>query len=165
MWVSKRQLVFQCGKQRILRASQQAKNLPYMHSKDTSNDHTFDSWISCTSMFAPCRTIAIIFVALSMFASGCALTVPILPLHDYQPFPVSEQENRAIRTPLVHFKELPDINTHCAQLLGPPPPRLRYFGCARWTAGLDICEVYLPSNPSNHIKGHELRHCFDGNFH
>jgi hypothetical protein len=46
----------------------------------------------------------------------------------------------------------------------PVRPGSVFFGCA----GMDLagtCIIYTSTNTSHQIVGHELRHCFQGNFH
>ena len=38
-------------------------------------------------------------------------------------------------------------------------------GCAVWKEDFSQCTIITSTNTSTHILGHELRHCFEGNFH
>jgi hypothetical protein len=40
-----------------------------------------------------------------------------------------------------------------------------FFGCAGYDSRTNNCVIYTSTNTSHQIFGHELRHCFQGNFH
>lgn len=46
----------------------------------------------------------------------------------------------------------------------PVPPGYRVEGCAK-TISLIGCQIVVNADVTNEILGHELRHCFDGNWH
>jgi len=102
---------------------------------------------------------------LPLIASACSTSAPILHPSDYKNFSVLPESQRVMHTPIVRFKQVSDINSHCTKLIGKPNVLLQYFGCATWIKHANVCEIYLPPNPSIEVKGHELRHCFDGAFH
>lgn len=37
--------------------------------------------------------------------------------------------------------------------------------CSFWTFSKKICTIYTKKNPTLHDIGHEMRHCFQGNYH
>lgn len=62
-------------------------------------------------------------------------------------------------TKLVTLSRTPTAATECASLTASP----RSIACASWTP--TTCRITLAPWHDNEIWGHELRHCFDGDWH
>ena len=58
-----------------------------------------------------------------------------------------------------------DVNKTCQRLGLPVPQGFKSYGCATWNSTLTRCTIYLEQKTTTWIKGHELHHCFEGDFH
>lgn len=69
----------------------------------------------------------------------------------------------------VELVEVDGINAFCAAMIGKPAGTnkkgvaLVYAGCASYLP--TTCIIYVDKTSSNETWGHELRHCFKGDFH
>ena len=57
-----------------------------------------------------------------------------------------------------------DITKHCEKV-GLPYRYDGWLGCATVSVDGRSCVVYTNKHTSHEILGHEIRHCFQGNFH
>jgi hypothetical protein len=74
----------------------------------------------------------------------------------------------------VVWNRVDDANAACRQLSG-RPELYRILGCSKWNEvrsdGSHVCAIYAPMPRSERdterlaTLGHELMHCFDGNWH
>ena len=95
------------------------------------------------------RTLIIIA---SLVVSGCAS-------HDDR---FTSPQNRAV---VVRWITVDDVDQYCRDLGAKalPYPVIEVYGCATYTK--TKCTIYTSHTTTNAIVGHELRHCFDGNYH
>jgi hypothetical protein len=60
-----------------------------------------------------------------------------------------------------------DAGQHCARLMGhfaSPASATMFVGCANWDDAGN-CRIITPLHLSHELLGHEVRHCFMGDFH
>jgi hypothetical protein len=57
-----------------------------------------------------------------------------------------------------------DITKHC-ESVGLPYRYDGWLGCATVSVDGKSCVIYTNKHTSHEILGHEIRHCFQGNFH
>lgn len=69
------------------------------------------------------------------------------------------------RTTQVAWVVVEDVNATCRQLGIVKYPGMEIYACARWRRDFSYCEIYTGKNTTHHALGHELQHCFDGNYH
>lgn len=103
-------------------------------------------------------------LAITAFAiAGCT--------YPQKPMPALERNVCVIQIKLVD-----DVHESCNIGAGTNYPRVlaKYQGCARWTANKTLkstgreyntCEITLGKSVNMEVLGHEVLHCFVGNFH
>ena len=67
---------------------------------------------------------------------------------------------------VIRWVIVPDPDAECRALQGDfsrDSGRGKIRACAKWTS--KSCTIYTAPETSHAILGHELRHCFEGNFH
>jgi hypothetical protein len=95
-----------------------------------------------------------LLLAAAVLLAGCAAPQPRQPGDDVQ----------------VVWMRVDDPQRVCQGLAG-RKEFLAIQGCSRWSAELRRCEIYAPEPRSERdlqrfaTLGHELMHCFDGNWH
>lgn len=99
----------------------------------------------------------------ALLVTGC--TYPQKPLPDLQ-------RNISV----IKIKRVEDVHASCNAGAGTNYPRIvaRYQSCARWTSNKTLkstgrdyntCEITLGQDVNLEVLGHEVLHCFVGNFH
>jgi hypothetical protein len=81
------------------------------------------------------------------------------------PFPTTENEHE---TMLITWKPVDNVQKVCQDEY-----KRRGFGgfnyqvdaCSFWNFTTRTCTIYTKRNPTLHDVGHEIRHCYQGNFH
>ena len=73
-------------------------------------------------------------------------------------------QNDMKRTITITWITSNDITVDCVDA-GLPYRYAGYLGCATVTADGETCTIYTNKHTSHEILGHEIRHCFQGNFH
>ena len=81
--------------------------------------------------------------------------------------PFSTQENQH-ETMLITWKTVDNVQQICQAEY-----KRRGFGafnyavdaCAFWNNNTKTCTIYTKKNPTMHDVGHEIRHCYQGNWH
>lgn len=104
------------------------------------------------------RLFAFIFMILML--SGCNALMTVVPDDQYKEFSI-DSTNRISGKPTVRFRTVEDAGKECGSLTG----YKKALGCARYTSDGSSCEIIVSSKTSMAIIGHELRHCFEGDFH
>ena len=105
----------------------------------------------------------ILCAILALFIVGCA--------HPHKPMPLVHHDISVVK-----LKFVEDVHESCNEGAGTSYPRLiaKYQSCARWTASktfkstgrqYNTCEITLGKNVNMEVLGHEVLHCFTGNFH
>ena len=81
--------------------------------------------------------------------------------------PFSTKDNE-VETMLVTWKTVDNVQQVCQDEY-----KRRGFGgfnykvdaCSFWNFTTRICTIYTKKNPTLHDVGHEIRHCYQGNYH
>lgn len=94
----------------------------------------------------------ILFLPITLALTGCIASGPFIA-------------NSKTTTTSVTWVQVDDINSHCKKLINRKFDITIYFGCATWTHNFKKCTIYTGKTTDETILGHELRHCFEGNFH
>lgn len=89
--------------------------------------------------------------------SGCTSFLQ----NEYPPF---QPKNNPARILAIDVIGRDDVGQSCAQQAHKNSFAAPFIlGCAAWTE--KTCSITLPQNTLAVVVGHELRHCFEGNFH
>jgi hypothetical protein len=98
-----------------------------------------------------------------MTLSGCYTIAQT----EYENFAAQPVNKRIMNDIQLSWEIRPDAAEVCNQILnkqknpnGPAP-----VACAKWSIGKRHCTIITTPNPNHVVLGHELRHCFEGNFH
>ncbi len=111
--------------------------------------------------------LVIAFVLFSM--TGCAATQgPSLPMSELESFTPVHQSARVMNEVKVRWEVRENVAAVCsgaaklssAQAWMTPP-----VACAIWNVASKECVIITGKQVSHVELGHELRHCFEGNFH
>lgn len=73
-------------------------------------------------------------------------------------------EKRIMQVATVKWVVRPDASAFCKTQVMLAPNAIP-LGCAMWDASKSICTIVTPTVTSHAVLGHELRHCFEGEFH
>jgi hypothetical protein len=86
---------------------------------------------------------------------------------EYENFAAQPVHKRIMNDIQLSWDIRPDAAEVCAKLseksqtsIGPAP-----VACAVWTVSKKHCTIITTANPNHVVLGHELRHCFEGQFH
>ncbi len=97
---------------------------------------------------------------------GCGVAVWVPPAVDQVRFQPMKIEDRVIAQPRVKYLAREDGHEYCARITGiPVTPTSRPMACAFWNVRRQECSIITPLRTAYNYLGHELRHCFEGNFH
>ncbi len=104
------------------------------------------------------------FLLLSLvLLSGCYTVAQ----SEYENFAAQPADKRIMNDIQLSWDIRPDASEVCAKLFkksqtsnGPAP-----VACAVWTVAKKHCTIITTPNPNHVVLGHELRHCFEGQFH
>lgn len=69
---------------------------------------------------------------------------------------------------LITWKPVDNVNDTCRsehQRRGLDLPKSRLVACAFWNFTTRTCTIFTKKNPTMNDVGHEIRHCFQGDFH
>ena len=113
----------------------------------------------------------VLLLALSACMSvltGCASAPGALPAAELQPFAPAAQTARVMNEVKVRWEVRQNVAEFCgraakittAQAMFTPP-----LACAVWNVASKECVIVTGPQVSHVALGHELRHCFEGNFH
>lgn len=101
--------------------------------------------------------------------TGCASTQGAsLPMSELESFTPAAASARVMNDVKVRWEVRPDVSEFCgraakittAQAFFTPP-----VACAVWNVASKECVIITGQQVSHVALGHELRHCFEGNFH
>jgi len=123
----------------------------------------FAKALSTLRLFAPLALTASLSVL-----TGCASTQTSLPAAELQPFVPAAQTARVMNEVKVRWEVRQNVAEFCgraakitaAQAMFTPP-----LACAVWNVVSKECVIVTGPQISHVALGHELRHCFEGNFH
>jgi hypothetical protein len=105
---------------------------------------------------------ALVLLSLALL-SGCYT----IAQSEYENFAAQPADKRIMSDIQLSWDIRPDASEVCAKLFkksqtsnGPAP-----VACAVWTVAKKHCTIITTPNPNHVVLGHELRHCFEGQFH
>jgi hypothetical protein len=101
--------------------------------------------------------LKIMFAAIMLTLSGCSSLV-IENQHVKAELGKDTSQVTWIRLP---FNELQKVCSRAYKHIESNP----YQACAVWSPNRKLCYIYTGLETTHQILGHELRHCFQGNFH
>ena len=71
------------------------------------------------------------------------------------------------KTTTIHWRKVPNVNEYCQRML--PNKKLKqnevFAGCAVWSKVEPKCTIITGYTDNLQVIGHELKHCFAGEFH
>ena len=105
--------------------------------------------------------LILVLVVLTGCATGPTNTV-VLNFNEDQRFttPAGVTARRIVWVTLSYE----ELQTKCLSITGTRPGAFkRFLGCA--AIGGQSCTVYTATDTNHQLLGHEVRHCFHGNFH
>lgn len=100
-------------------------------------------------------------MALAVLAlSGCSIAVQIPPEDAFKPAQVAPKIE-------VQWVSADNPTAECKRRFPGTHLDLRYVipACSGWDHTKNTCTIVTGSETSHQILGHELRHCFEGDFH
>lgn len=109
------------------------------------------------------------FSGVLLVLTGCAaLQGPVLPVSELESFVPVSQSARIMNDVKVRWEVRDNVAELCgraakittAQAWMTPP-----LACAMWNVASKECVIITGKQVSHVELGHELRHCFEGNFH
>ena len=121
--------------------------------------------IACIDFTRACAALAIPMV---LAMAGCVSTQPSIPLAELDAFTAKPESQRVLNRVRVRWEVRDDVAQVCSQKvssLGAQTVQAAPIACAVWNVPAQEC-VIVTARQVNHVTlGHELRHCFEGNFH
>jgi hypothetical protein len=100
-------------------------------------------------------------LAFILLLAGCGATAPNVV--GYKVIDYNVMSEPGTRSTTVRWITVADIDSTCRSLGATAATRI--LACARWTRNHQLCEIYTGPSTSHQALGHELHHCFDGQFH
>jgi hypothetical protein len=71
------------------------------------------------------------------------------------------------KTKTIQWRKVPNVNEYCQQAM--PHKKLKenevFYGCAVWSRVESKCIIVTGYTDNLNVIGHELKHCFAGEFH
>jgi hypothetical protein len=117
--------------------------------------------------------ISLVCIALCVGLTGCAVPVPLMftsesgvafyDTRELQAFTAIDPEKRVMNSFVIEWVTRADASEYCQRLYG--SANNSYLGCAKWDAFNKRCVIITQRTTTHAILGHELRHCFEGQFH
>ena len=94
---------------------------------------------------------------------GCA-SVAQAEYEEFKPMPASARIMNQVK---LSWEVRPDVGAVClqAQKNKSALNTVEPIACAIWSAATKECRVITGPNPNHVVLGHEVRHCFEGQFH
>lgn len=106
------------------------------------------------------------FLAVPFFLSGCVTYFPVEQVGD---FTAKEIDQRVMNRSLITWQIEADVDSICKKYLNISTLTLtatgKIHGCSIRNKVKNTCVIVTNKNTSHVILGHELRHCFEGDFH
>jgi len=107
----------------------------------------------------------VLLLSCCAFLSACSNLI-VLSAIDRDEFVAVDYKNRSINEPIVTWVVRPDYEAICSRLTGiVVGPAHKLMGCAHWNEKTGSCTVVMGYYYNPVYLGHEVRHCFEGNFH
>lgn len=107
--------------------------------------------------------LAVAALAVVMATTGCA----IVPPSEFENFVAQAPNKRIMNKVHITWEVRPDAAQYCRRVLQHlgSATSVAPIACATWSAQNSICTIITTPNPNHVVIGHEVRHCFEGNFH
>lgn len=108
------------------------------------------------------------------FRTAAALVVVVVtaacstvPASEFETFVAQAPNKRIMNRVQITWETRPDAAQYCSKILTQlgSAPSAAPIACATWSAQNSICTIITTPNPNHVVIGHEVRHCFEGNFH
>jgi hypothetical protein len=98
-----------------------------------------------------------------MTLSGCYTIAQT----EYENFVAQPVNKRIMNDIQLSWEIRPDAAEFCNQIISKQQNSngIAPVACAVWSIGKRHCTIITTPNPNHVVLGHELRHCFEGNFH
>ncbi len=109
--------------------------------------------------------IKMLFSTSVLMLTGCSTIVGI-DSKELEPFSPKKEKDRVLNKVVMSWKVSDNPSEDCRRLSsGYFIRRNDLLGCAVWNAETKECTIITTKKVSHMILGHEVRHCFEGNFH
>lgn len=99
-------------------------------------------------------------VSLAMALTGCTSVYLTEGDERFISTQVAQSRYKASSTNIT-FVTLDHVVPFCSKVTG----KRHAVACAVWSLDHSKCTIYTAKNTDSAIVGHEIRHCFEGNFH
>jgi hypothetical protein len=110
--------------------------------------------------------LALLLSSLLSGLAGCNTLVVVPPSTDltyFEPLPLNQ---RIMDSAKINWQPREDVHTLCSRITGIPiTPYSLPMACAYWNVVRKECTVITGREYGVNYLGHEVRHCFEGNFH
>ena len=99
------------------------------------------------------------------------LLIPSLTFADESPFTKFSTENNFTQSSKIEWEQVDDIQKACNEQRinsGEKVYTYKVDACSAWSVNIfqqHVCHIITEKNVSMWTIGHEIRHCFQGNFH
>ncbi len=115
------------------------------------------------------RLGVVITTAVLMVLTGCAsVQGPTLPVSELETFIPMPQHARVMNDVKVRWEVRENVSEVCSRAAKLSPTQAWMtppLACAMWNVASKECVIITGKKVSHVELGHELRHCFEGNFH
>jgi hypothetical protein len=123
------------------------------------------------NIFSHFRLISAVFLIGSLM--GCqsmspAPSLSAIPASELMPFTPLPADKRIMDVVTVKWDVRPDASEFCAKVAKMSVERAYFtppLACAYWVRAKKECTIVTLPTTSHAVLGHELRHCFEGQFH
>ena len=113
--------------------------------------------------------MVLVSIAASLSLTGCASTSgPSLPLSELDSFTPLPKNARLMNDVKVRWEIHDNVTELCSRAVKMSPTQAWMtppLACAMWNVASRECLIITGQKVSHVVLGHELRHCFEGNFH
>lgn len=98
------------------------------------------------------------------------LLFPILTFAEDKPFELFDTKANEVNNVVVNWITTNNVQKECQQQAksrGNPQFTIRVEACSFWetTLGMRVCTIVTEKRTNLDTLGHEMRHCFQGNWH
>jgi hypothetical protein len=115
------------------------------------------------------RLGVVITTAVLMVLTGCtSVQGPTLPVSELETFIPMPQHARVMNDVKVRWEVRENVSEVCSRAAKLSPTQAWMtppLACAMWNVASKECVIITGKKVSHVELGHELRHCFEGNFH
>jgi hypothetical protein len=112
-----------------------------------------------TTQLTPKPLIKTFLLLLALVATGCQMVMHI-------PHELAFEAKPVMNDVQIKWISATDPTKECKRLFPDSMSSYRIIAaCAGWDQTTNTCVVVTGSQTSHQVLGHEVRHCFEGNFH